>query len=478
MVTLNPVALGSTSVTVSATDSEQTTERTFNVTVEAPPNTPPQISALNDQTCTAGDSLTIPLGYSDLESTVTIDAPTSSDNAIAQAYVVDNFNLGLDCLAPGSAIITVTIRDTANATASDDFNVSVAAPPVNNPPIISQIFDQTCNVGDVLNLALSYNDPEGDSVTVDEPIFMSDGPTLSVYLNDPFNLGIDCLGVGFATITVIARDANNAESQMTFGVTVQDVAPPPFDVTVYPEIPDLGPIVGNLQSIISTGQTNGRFSSVFTVLGDESVASGDFMTGFQAGPYTLGANGDLESLLNFYTQDGTLAVNSFNAPRYAAGNGWNPSDVFRSDLASPDCGGIMPIQCGLDASLASVVIVSFTPSNATALLPDEFNANLQSIISTAISEGVIPILATLPDDGSVDAGTLALYNEIIVNLATNAQVPLWNAYNTLAPVGAGNVYSVGNGNPADLSDSGLTGGANRRNLGALRALQAVRSLLP
>ena len=85
------------------------------------------------------------------------------------------------------------------------------------------------------------------------------------------------------------------------------------------------------------------------------------------------------------------------------------------------------------------------------------------------------MIATIPDDGSVDANTLASYNEVIVTEANNAGVPIWNVYNAMQDATAG-IYNAFNGDAFDLSDQALSFGANRRNLSALRMLAAVRNV--
>jgi hypothetical protein len=188
----------------------------------------------------------------------------------------------------------------------------------------------------------------------------------------------------------------------------------------------------------------------------------------------------LEAVINHFNSQAahdTLGdtATSFNVVSEATGNGWTIEHLFNSAFSSGNCNaGEAPLACELRLSRPAVLIVSFTPGNASATAVDVFTANLQNVVGTATGSGVIPVLVTLPDDGTLDANTLANYNEAIVTVGQNANVPVWNVWQTMQ--GATNGIYSSSGDPADLTDGALAFGANRRNWAALRTLQAIKNV--
>jgi hypothetical protein len=469
LISINCLAAGSSQVTVTVRDSKNSEASTsFSVNVADLPNNAPTVDGVSGQTCTAGTSLTIPFTYSDPDGDPVLpNAPTSDDGTVANASLLDNNTISVSCASAGATTIRVLIQDDQAASVELAFAVTVNAP-VNNPPTVDFIDTQNCIVGDSPFVVFSYSDPDGDPVTpIDPPA--SDSGNVGVYLADATTIGLNCNAEGSANITVTVQDAGGQQGSLTFGVIVGPGAPPPvFDVTPFNEIPDIAQLANttNLNNVFSTGQGSGKQTVVFSYAGDQSVGSGDFLDGFSdSNVYNLGGSG-LDGVVGFY--GGNFALGNV-----AAGDNWTIEDLFNPALAPADCNGATPLQCEIDQRQPAIMFISFRPSNATATAKDVFQANLISVVDTLTSNGVIPVLATLPDDGSVDSTTLAKYNEVIVTVAQNAGVPLWNVYNAMQPVGQGNVYSVTGNNAFDLNDT--SGGVNRRNLSALQILQAIKN---
>jgi len=477
-VSVNCVAEGSATIGVSVSDAEATGSGSFGITVNAaapPPNTAPVLDAISSATCSVGDNPTVSFTYSDADGDgINVGQPTSDNPAIASVSLLDNNNLSINCAAEGTVTITVPIDDgTDSASTTFGITVNAAAPPPNTAPVLDAInggAGVTCTVGENPSVQFTYSDADGDPLTVNEPT--SDNPAVaSVSLFDNNTLSISCVAEGTANIGVSVTD-NVDTASGGFAVTVSAAQQQPtFDVTTFPETPDINAISQTLSPIYSNGQNVGNQQTSFTVVGDQSAAS--LLGAFAAGPYTLGNNGDLQTLIDFYTLNGA-PDNTFNDASVAVGDGWSIENLFRTDLAPQDCGGATPLQCELAQSAPVVVFVSFTPSNATLVPVGDFQANLQNIVSTATSVGTIPVLVGLPNDGTVDAATLAQYNEAIVTIATNANVPFWNLFNTMAPIDPSQVYAS-SGNPADLSDAALQFGENRRSLAGLRILQSIKN---
>jgi hypothetical protein len=88
--------------------------------------------------------------------------------------------------------------------------------------------------------------------------------------------------------------------------------------------------------------------------------------------------------------------------------------------------------------------------------------------------GVIPVLATIPAGGGYTLDQVASYNQVIVEVATQSGIPLWNLARAMQERNISDPNSVAPEGPGNFSDSALNYGYNTRNLTALQTLKAVR----
>ncbi|GIK62954.1 MAG: hypothetical protein BroJett018_07480 [Chloroflexota bacterium] len=464
---------GFATITVNISDGNGgTASVSFAVTVNAPANQNPTINPISGQTCTVGDTVTVTLTYNDPEGNP-ISVTSSSDNPGAASVNASGEPLSVFCASAGSANITVNLDDGNGGTVSTPFAVSVN-PPANQNPTLDPIGGQTCNEGDTLTITPTYNDPDGNPISVSA---FSDNPGVADVNASGEPLNVTCSTAGSANITVGIDDGNGGTASTSFGVTVNAVAPP-FDVTQYPELPDIGALQPGIGGVYNNGQSQGKRNDVFSVAGDESVNSSNFLNNIAANPVS-NSDPDLQAIVNFYNVPahtvGDTSSNSFDVQSAASGNGWTIDRLFDPNSADTNiCNpGETPLACELRIASPAVLFISFTPSNATQTGQDQFNNLLQQAVDTALANGTIPVLAALPNDGFVDAGIIADYNEIIVTVADNNDVPLWNVYVTME--GSSGVYSVSGSDANDFND--LSGGANRRNLAALQVLIRIRQAL-
>ncbi|KAB2866235.1 MAG: hypothetical protein F9K46_02730 [Anaerolineae bacterium] len=471
-LTVNCLSAGFASITVNLDDGNGGAASTsFAVSVSAPANQNPTINPISGQTCTVGDTVTVTLTYNDPDGNP-ISVASSSDNSGVASVNATGEPLSVFCASAGSANITVNIDDGNGGTASTSFGVTVN-PPANQNPTLDPIGGQTCNEGDTLTITPTYNDPDGNPISVST---FSDNPGVADVNATGEPLNVICSTAGSANITVNIDDGNGGTASTSFGVTVNAVAPP-FDVTQYPELPDIGALQPSIGQIYTSGVNSGKRNNVFSVAGDESVNSSNFLNNIAASPVSNG-DPDLQDIVNFYNVPahtaGDTASNSFDVQSFASGDGWTIDRLLDSAYADPTyCTlGETPLACELRIASPAVLFISFNPSNATQTGQDQFNNLLQQAVDTALANGTIPVLATLPNDGT-DAGILADYNEIIVTVADNSNVPLWNVYVTME--GSSGVYNVSGTGATDFND--LSGGVNRRNLAALQILNSIRQAL-
>jgi len=241
-------------------------------------------------------------------------------------------------------------------------------------------------------------------------------------------------------------------------------------------VPDInnGAIKGNVQNIYNTGKQNGVNPADFRVAGDSTLA----------GAVNLA---DPNSNLGTAFPDLVPAVQFF-APGIGAAAGPTGNDGFTSDAlvhGSIECNGPKsPINCALDPKPATLFITVGRADVANNVPLDQFQANLQEAVSTAISRGTIPILVTIVGVPGDQEPRLAQYNTVIFNVANDAHIPLLNLYGirkdnpNLVNPGDGKLTDPGDGKRADFSNEGLNFGLNVANLRLIQTLNRLKSAVP
>ncbi|MBN1964008.1 MAG: hypothetical protein JW910_05145 [Anaerolineae bacterium] len=271
---------------------------------------------------------------------------------------------------------------------------------------------------------------------------------------------------------------------------------PGVDLNAIPIIPQFSPqTVSNLRTVYTTGVSYGNRPYVFAKAGDDNTASQAFLTGFGTGSYNLDAYAGLQDVIDFFgaTSIGVengISVNSFSATSYAAAAGWSTLDVLEPSRANPSVcsSGETPLACEIRVTRPSVILIMFGTRDVPILInsPEIFRANLQTILSTSLANGVIPVLSTIPErlDGAVNSAQVLIFNTEIVQTAEASGVPLWNLWLALRDLFNRGISQDGitlsqspDRLPTDLSMEGLGFGFNQRNLTALQMLDAVRSVV-
>ena len=140
-LTVTPVAPGSATVTVAATDragSNETATQTFDVTVNAPANRPPELVGTLPPLVIGVDeapaSVEVAGAFRDPDGDTLTYAATSSAPGVA-AVAVAGSRVTVTPVAPGSATVTVAATDRAgsNETATQMFDVTVGQPFTDDP---------------------------------------------------------------------------------------------------------------------------------------------------------------------------------------------------------------------------------------------------------------------------------------------------------------------------------------------------------
>ena len=254
---------GAATITVVVSDGTNSATDTFVVTVSSAGNQTPSLTALgnlslNEDAGSQTVALTgIASGLTNANPTLTVTAASSNPGLIPTPVVTytspaSSGTLGFKLMtnASGSATITVTVNNGQSQT-NRSFTVTVA--PVNDPPTIANIADQTITqntatslvpftVGDVetpaASLTLTGTSSNPSLVPNSAIVFGGSGSNRTVRVTPVLNQ------LGTATITVVVRDGTNSATDS-------------FVLTVNP--PNQGPtlaVLGNLSINEDAGQQN------------------------------------------------------------------------------------------------------------------------------------------------------------------------------------------------------------------------------
>ena len=178
-------------------------------------NRAPTLSAFEDRSATAGDTLLVEAVGEDPDGDPLGLAAATSDSSIATARAADSM-LTLFPLAPGQATITVRVRDPGGLEAAQTFVLTVQAP--NQAPTLSAFEDRSATAGDTLLVEAVGEDPDGDPLGL--AAATSDSSIATARAADSM-LTLFPLAPGQATITVRVRDPGGLEAEQTFVLTVQ-----------------------------------------------------------------------------------------------------------------------------------------------------------------------------------------------------------------------------------------------------------------
>ena len=215
---------GSTTITVSVSDGTDTASDTFVLTVTAV-NDPPTISDIQDQT-TAEDTPTAAISFTvnDVDTAVgdlTVAGSSSNQTLLPDANIVPggteaNRTVQITPAANQSGEVTITVAvSDGTDTASTSFALTVT--PVNDPPTISNISDQTANQNTPTG-AISFT--VGDAETAAGSLTVTSSSSNQTLVPDAnINVG----GTG-ANRTVQVTPAANQSGSTTITIRVSDAA--------------------------------------------------------------------------------------------------------------------------------------------------------------------------------------------------------------------------------------------------------------
>lgn len=234
-----------------------------------------------------------------------------------------------------------------------------------------------------------------------------------------------------------------------------------------PLVPDLAPSTETLRNYYnSEAAQGGRQVSRFSIAGDETLTRQGVLDPFASGGYNLGANSQLQGLVDFYN---TEAANTFGRDGAATGANWTANELLNG--ASGVCPGQTHLACELSSNNPAVLLISVGYYDALNGTPaDVFEAALRSIVETATASGTIPVLLTVASSDQLDPQAVNAINTTILNVANQYQLPLINAGLAINQSPNGFSEAEGGGNLDLASQYGV-------NAVNLHILQTLKSLL-
>ena len=231
-LTVTPLSVGVTEITVTATDDEgaSVTDR-FTVTVTEQPNQAPVVVRAigNRQLQARGTPLEINLTthFSDPDGD-TLTYTHQSDDTDIVMVVLNGTVLIVTPLSEGQADLTITASDGRGGTAQDQFTVTINQQPNSSPVVDLELEDQTLQEGDPvreIDLDPVFSDPDDDPL-----VYMAESSSLDVVevQISGSKLLLQAVSAGATSVSVTASDGRGGTVEEEFTVIVNqrpNVAP-------------------------------------------------------------------------------------------------------------------------------------------------------------------------------------------------------------------------------------------------------------
>ncbi len=287
--------------------------------------------------------------------------------------------------------------------------------------------------------------------------------------------------VPVVTVTAAPTDSATTATPTPSGPTETPVPPSPVDNGDYPYI--LG-ISDRVREIFQAGQQLGNRADVFSKVGDSITANDSFLIPFGSGGYALADYAYLQPVIDYFAADTARSGNSFVNDSLSAYPGWSSWTPINFHAArTPICtAGEIPIDCELRVvkpSIALIMLGTNDVPDVDHISTTVYERQMRQIIEACINAGVIPVVSTIPPFHRPTADRVGVFNQILVKLTDEYDIPLWNYWAALQGLPNDGLSSDGvhpsispNGS-GNFSAEALQYGMNVRNLTALQALDAV-----
>ena len=235
------------------------------------------------------------------------------------------------------------------------------------------------------------------------------------------------------------------------------------------------PMGNRVQEIYARGQALGNQADVFSTVGDCITALHPFLIAFDQETYELGEFDHLQDTVDAYS-------GWFGHSSLAAGNNYTSATVLDPMWAfDRRCeSGESPLACEYRLTKPSVVVIMLGTNDVARYNVDSYRLWMEEILDFTIEQGIIPVLTTFPTLPNYYNSQSEAFNEVIVDLANDYEIPLidWrNAASELPNNGMewDGLHPTNRGNDfIDFSGEQDLYGITLRNLLTLQMLDSIR----
>lgn len=243
----------------------------------------------------------------------------------------------------------------------------------------------------------------------------------------------------------------------------------PFDPANWRDLPVIPTGVSErVKAIYQQGQAMGRSGSAFMKVGDCGSATDWYLMDFDRGGeyYDLGEYPELQIVIDQF-------AGSFERRSVAAVDGFRASSILSEFWTDPEecVAGETPLSCETRIMNPSIALITMGTNDVTKI--EAFEPGLRRILDALIDAGIVPVLATKADNLEGDHSV----NELIVSVAVEYQIPVWNYWAALQELPDSGLQEDGahlTWGPNFFNDPKvMEKGWPVRNLTALQVLDAV-----
>ncbi|MEP7286761.1 MAG: GDSL-type esterase/lipase family protein [Chloroflexota bacterium] len=225
------------------------------------------------------------------------------------------------------------------------------------------------------------------------------------------------------------------------------------------------------------GQANQVVPGLFRLVGDSTLTGAT---------HIIDKDTNLGSVYPQYLPVAQAFAPGFSGAAGPTSNdGFTSADILDQAKGTEACQGKSPLVCALDAK-PTLLFITVGRADLAANVPlDQFRANLIAAANEAATHGAIPVLVTITGAANpAQEPQVALYNSVIYEVATTANLPLFNVYGIKKDVlglinpANGKLTDPGEGKRGDFSPNGLQYGLNFANVRLLDVINVLRSTIP
>lgn len=249
-----------------------------------------------------------------------------------------------------------------------------------------------------------------------------------------------------------------------------------LDLHAYPEIPS---ITDYAQQVYKQALEQGSDPHSFIKVGDCMTDNPYFLRPIGAGDYALGDYEHLQRVVDHFI---TSEHDAFSRISQASAAGFNAASILDSLWANPEAceSGETPLACEIRAMQPSIALIMFGTNDVFYLDESQFDFFLRSIVVETLRSDVLPILSTFPHRPEFPDKSI-LYNQIVVHVALDYDIPLinlWRALETLPNQGVDpedptHLSAPTSGAVCHFLGENMRSGFTVRNLLTLETLNAV-----